>query len=132
MDAELFERPLGKRIDGFGLDVQLHSDLLLGVIQKQEANFAFPWRQFGFAAPIHIPMQEFQNRLSGLWAQKRSLLQDFLDRPHQLVSRRQASTKRLHQSITATRYRNPHGMGTYVISAHHTWSGPVTSRPASR
>src|SRR6266853_1229111 len=45
---------------------------------------------------------------------------------------RQPNTYRLHQSITATKYMNPLAIGTYVISAHHTWSGPVTAKSRNR
>src|SRR5690606_11364502 len=43
-----------------------------------------------------------------------------------------ASTYRLHQSITATRYINPYAIGTYVMSLHHTWLGPLISNPFSK
>ena len=39
------------------------------------------------------------------------------------VDKRQARTRRLNQSITATRYTNPFANGMYVMSAHHTWFG---------
>src|SRR5208283_2915407 len=45
---------------------------------------------------------------------------------------RHPSTYRLHQSITATKYINPVAIGTYVMSEHQTWSGPVTSKSLNR
>jgi hypothetical protein len=43
-----------------------------------------------------------------------------------------ASTLRLAQSITATRYKNPRRIGIYVMSAHHTWFGRSISMPRKR
>src|SRR5438270_13293961 len=40
--------------------------------------------------------------------------------PSSVFDTRQANTYRLYQSITAARYMNPDGSGTYVISALHT------------
>src|SRR3954470_21955031 len=40
--------------------------------------------------------------------------------PSSVFDNLQAITYRLYQSITAARYMNPEGSGTYVISALHT------------
>src|SRR3954447_15318441 len=45
---------------------------------------------------------------------------------------RQASTLRVAQSITATRYRKPRRIGIYVMSAHQTWFGRSTAKSRSR
>src|SRR3954452_6425176 len=40
--------------------------------------------------------------------------------PSSVFDNRQVITYRLYQSITAARYMNPEGIGTYVISVLHT------------
>src|SRR5438093_6623563 len=45
---------------------------------------------------------------------------------------RHDSTYRLCQSMTATRYMNPWGMGIYVISVLHTWFTRSIATPRSR
>ena len=42
----------------------------------------------------------------------------------------QPTTRRLHASTTTARYRNPAHVGTYVMSATQSWSGP--GAPKSR
>jgi hypothetical protein len=49
-----------------------------------------------------------------------------------VLQRRQESTYRLCQSITATRYMNPLAIGRYVTSAAQTWFGAVMLMSLSR
>jgi hypothetical protein len=49
-----------------------------------------------------------------------------------VLERRQARTRRVAQSSTATRYRKPRRMGIYVRSMAQTWFGRVIARSRSR
>src|SRR5919112_6218049 len=52
--------------------------------------------------------------------------------PSSVFDSLQATTDRLNQSITAARYMNPVGSGTYVISVLQTWSARSAFTPRSR
>jgi len=45
-----------------------------------------------------------------------------------LVDRAHPTTRRLHASRTTARYRKPAQVGTYVMSATQSWSGPLATK----
>src|ERR1700721_2737001 len=71
-------------------------------------------------------------KISGLPPLKASSSISVQNDPSSVFDDRQAITYRLNQSITAARYMNPVGIGTYVMSVLQTWSLLSTFTPRSR
>ena len=72
---------------------------------------------------LKIPGHPFVNDSSSI-ARQNSL--------SRLFDNRQLTTSRLNQSIVAAKYRNPDGIGTYVMSALQTCPGRSIVTPFSK